>query len=67
MVLVDGLSIRTDNADSEMLGLDVEFDAEPFPGLRLDGNLAAMDTEFTRYDAVDPLDLLVAASCRVRC
>lgn len=64
LVLIDGLSVRTDNADSEMLGLDVEFNAEPFPGLRLDGNLAAMDTELTRYDAVDPLHTLVAFQCR---
>ena len=64
-VLVDGLSIRTDNADSQMQGIDIEFDAEPFPGLRFDGTVSVMDTEFTDYLAVDPLDVIVAAHCRL--
>ena len=63
-VLVDGLSLRTDNADSEMTGIDVEFDAEPIPGLRFDGTFSWMDTEFTDYDAVDPLDVIVSSNCR---
>ena len=63
-VLIDGLSIRPDNADSEMQGVDVEFDAEPIPGLRFDGTVSVMDTEFTDYVAVDPLDVLVSSHCR---
>lgn len=64
LVLVDGFTIRTDNADSEMTGFDIEFDAEPFPGLRLDGNFSWMDTEFTEYSAVDPVDVITSANCR---
>ena len=65
LVLYDGLSVRTDNADSEMMGVDVEFDAEPLPGLRLDGFVSVLDTEFTEYEAVDPIDVLVATNCRI--
>ncbi len=64
LVLVDGLAFRTDNADAEVRGLDLEFRAEPFPGLRLNGNASYMDTEFTDYVAVDPIDVPVATSCR---
>jgi len=65
LVLVDGLSIRTDNADSEMMGADLEFSAEPLPGLRLDGFVSWMDTEFTEYLAVDPADVQISANCRL--
>ena len=35
-----------------------------FPGLRFDGTFSWMDTEFTDYLAVDPIDVIVAAHCR---
>ena len=63
-VLVDGLSIRTDNADSEMMGVDLEYNLELLPGLRIDGFLSWLDTEFTDYLGVDPVDVIVAANCR---
>ena len=65
LVLVDGLSTRTDNADSEMTGVDLEYNAEPLPGLRLDGFVSWMDTEFTEYLAVDPVDVLTSSACRI--
>ena len=64
LVLVDGLALRTDNADAEVRGIDLEFEAEPFPGLRLNGNVSWLDTEFTDYVEVDPIDVLVATGCR---
>lgn len=65
LVLIDGLSVRTDNADSEMIGADLEYSAELLPGLRLDGFVSWLDTEFTKYDAVDPIDVVVATLCRI--
>lgn len=66
IVLIDGFAIRTDNAeDTRMQGIDVEFDFEPISGLRFDGNASVMDTEFLQYDAVDPIDVIVSANCRL--
>ena len=65
LVLIDGFAVRTDNAkDTLMQGLDLEFDSEPIPGLRFDGTVSVMDTEFKDYRAVDPLDVLPSANCR---
>ena len=64
LVLVDGIAFRTDNADAEIQGLDLEFQAEPLPGLRFNGNGSWLDSEFTQYLAVDPVDVIVAANCR---
>ena len=66
LVLVDGFSVRTDNAqDTLMQGVDLEFDAEPFAGLRFDGNVSVMDTEFKKYSAVDPLQVSTSSNCRI--
>ena len=65
LVLIDGFSVRTDNADdTRMQGIDLEFQAEPFSGLRLGGNISVMDTEFLEYSAVDPIQVLTSANCR---
>ena len=64
LVLVSGLSRRTDNADAEIGGVDLEFEAEPLPGLRLNGSASWTDPELSDYDAVDPIDVLIDIYCQ---
>jgi iron complex outermembrane receptor protein len=55
VVEIDGLTLRTENAPkARVWGAEVEFDAEPLPGLRLNGQAGYLNTEFTDYCSVDP-------------
>lgn len=56
IVVIDGLSIRTDNAKAEVYGVDVELSAEPVTGLQLDAKFGYIKTDLTEYDAIDPTD-----------
>ena len=56
LVTFDGFAIRTDNADAEDYGLDIEANAELFPGFRLDGKVGYLHAEFTDYSEIDPID-----------
>ncbi len=59
VVEIDGLSIRTENApEARVYGVELEFDAEPLPGLRLNGQVGYLDAEFREFRSVDPLDSL---------
>ena len=64
LVVVDGLSVRTDNADTEMWGVEAEWEAEPLPGFRLNGMVSFLDTEFTDYLSWDPVDTRNAFVCK---
>lgn len=63
LTVTDGPSTRTDNGDAEIQGLELEFAAEPFPGLRLNGQGTYTDSEFTDYLSSDPVDARNAFSC----
>lgn len=62
-VVVDGFSVRTDNGDAEMSGFEVEWEAEPIPGLRMNGMFSYLDTEFTEYVTFDPVDTRNNSNC----
>jgi iron complex outermembrane receptor protein len=65
VVEIDGISIRTESAPRvRVRGVDVELEAEPFPGLRLNGQLGYLDAEFREYRTVDPLNSTLAALFR---
>ena len=64
LVVLDGLSVRTENADAEVWGWEMEWSAEPLPGLRLGGQLSYNDATFTDYVTFDPVDANNAQKCR---
>lgn len=63
LVLISGFSRRTDNADAEIAGVDLEFQTEPVPGLRINGSASWTDTELTEYWAIDPIDFQLDFTC----
>lgn len=54
LVVVDSISVRTDTADATIFGFDLEMEAEPAPGFRIDGKLGYLNAELTEYFAIDP-------------
>ena len=63
LVVQKGLATRTDSADAEIRGVELEFQAEPLAGLRLFGSGSWTDSEFTEYLAVDPVDNVLLTNC----
>src|SRR5262249_37849500 len=56
VVEIDGLSLRTENApEARVYGLETEFNGEPLPGLRINGQVAYLNAEFTDFMSVDPM------------
>jgi outer membrane receptor protein involved in Fe transport len=56
VVEIDGLSLRTENApEARVFGLESEFDIQPVAGLRVNGQAAYLNTEFTEFESVDPM------------
>ena len=56
LTVTSGPSTRTDNADAEVQGFELEFDFELLPGLRLNGQGTYTDSEITDYLIDDPVD-----------
>ena len=65
LVHIAGLSRRTDNADAEIGGVDLEFQLEPVAGLRLNGTASWTDSRLTEYNAIDPIDISLDSWCRL--
>lgn len=63
LVLISGFARRTDNADAEVSGVDLEFEAEPVAGLRINGSASWTETELTAYWAIDPIDSQLDSTC----
>ncbi len=57
LVVLDGFSLRTENADTRMYGFDVEARANPIPGLHLSAILSHLKTETLDYYSLDPADV----------
>jgi iron complex outermembrane receptor protein len=57
LVVFDGDSLRTENADTRMWGFDVEARASPIPGLHLSAILSHLKTETRDYFSLDPADV----------
>lgn len=64
IVVLDGVSVRTENADAGVWGWELEWSAEPISGLRLDGQLSYNDAKFTDYESFDPVDASNSVECR---
>ncbi len=57
VVEIDGLSLRTENApEARVYGIEAEFDAEPLPGLRLNGQVGYLNAEYREFLSIDPID-----------
>ncbi len=54
LVVIDGFSLRTENADTRMYGWDLELQASPIPGLNLGAVLSFLETETLDYFTLDP-------------
>jgi iron complex outermembrane receptor protein len=66
VVEIDGLSIRTENApEARVYGIEAEFDTEPLPGLRFNGQIGYLNAEYTDYESIDPIDASNASRDRV--
>ena len=57
IALIDGTSIRTENADARMYGVELEANAEPIEGLRLGAVIGHLKTETIDYFSLDPATL----------
>jgi iron complex outermembrane receptor protein len=65
VVEIDGLSIRTENApEARVYGIEAEFDTEPVPGLRINGQVGYLNAEYTDYESIDPIDSANAGQAR---
>jgi iron complex outermembrane receptor protein len=53
LVILDGLSLRTENADTRMHGVDLEAAATPIPGLYLSAVVSFLKTETLDYYSLD--------------
>jgi iron complex outermembrane receptor protein len=54
LVIIDGLSLRTENTDARMYGWDLEAQAAPIEGLQLSAVLSYLHTETIDYFSLDP-------------
>jgi iron complex outermembrane receptor protein len=57
LVTIDGYSLRTENSDARVSGVDLEVLAMPFEGMRLNAQVSYLDTELIDYVSIDPTDL----------
>jgi iron complex outermembrane receptor protein len=57
LVVLDGTTLRTENADTRMYGWDLEARATPIEGLELSGVVSFLKTEVQEYYTLDPADL----------
>jgi iron complex outermembrane receptor protein len=65
VVEIDGISLRTENApEARVFGAEVEFNSEPLPGLRLNGQGGYLNTEFIEYCSVDPMRVIESGLVR---
>jgi iron complex outermembrane receptor protein len=58
LVVIDGTSLRTENADTRMYGWDLEAKATPVPGLQLGAIVSFLKTETLDYTSLDPGDVV---------
>jgi iron complex outermembrane recepter protein len=49
------LSITTNAAQAKFKGIELEIDAVPLPGLRLNGNFGYVDREFDKFVVLNPI------------
>jgi outer membrane receptor protein involved in Fe transport len=54
LVILDGLSLRTENTDAKMYGWDLEALASPIDGLNLSAVVAFLKTRTSEYYSLDP-------------
>ncbi len=54
LVVLDGLALRTENADARMYGWDLEAIGTPLPGLTLSAVVSFLKTETREYFSLDP-------------
>ena len=67
LTVIDGLSFRTENADAEVYGADLEIEAQPIPGLLLNTVFGYLETELKDYFSIDPTNtrqIIDFESCR---
>jgi iron complex outermembrane receptor protein len=57
LVVLDGTTLRTENADTRMYGWDLEARATPLEGLELSSVVSFLKTEIQEYQTLDPADL----------
>jgi iron complex outermembrane receptor protein len=57
LVVLDGTTVRTENADTRMYGWDFEARAAPIDGLDLSAVVSFLKTEVLEYQTLDPADL----------
>jgi iron complex outermembrane receptor protein len=57
LVILDGTTLRTENADTRMYGWDLEAKASPIEGLELGAIVSFLKTEVREYHSIDPADL----------
>lgn len=63
LTVIDGVGTRTDNADAEIWGLELEYEMAPLSGLRIGGNIGYTNSEFTDYLSHDPVDSNNSVQC----
>ena len=56
IVQIDGLEIRTENAQAEIWGVDLETVLMPIDALELSAKVGYLDAEATEYLSIDPID-----------
>jgi len=54
LVILDGLSLRTENTDAKMYGWDLEAQASPIEGLNLSAIVSFLKTRTIDYFSLDP-------------
>lgn len=64
LVVTDGPSTLTQNGDAVIKGLELEYNMELLPGLRINGQGTYTLSEFSDYEAYDPIDSINAFNCR---
>ena len=67
LTVIDGLAFRTENADADVYGAELEIEASPFEGMLLNASIGYLDTELLDYQSIDPTNtrqIIDFESCR---
>lgn len=57
LVQLDGVKIRTENADAVIFGLDFEANAQPMDGMNLSAKVGYLHARFRDFQSIDPVDI----------
>ena len=67
LTVIDGLAFRTENADADVYGAELEIEANPFDEMLINATFGYLETELLDYVSIDPTNtrqIIDFESCR---